>query len=201
MKMKSMLALLTAILSIACVLTGCEPPKPRAPSQSIAGQSTRNNGYSLLHQLLAEQKDVSLLRFIKREHADVKNLIKIIAADSATAAKLLEECAKHDPSINLDDIRLPSGEVATREAIASTEKKQLLGETGDEFELRLLLTQAEALNYAWHLAQVAGKNDTQPERARALEGVSKNMERLYNKVFVMLLSKTKGSARDRTETC
>jgi len=189
--MKIIPPLLTVMLSAACVLTGCQSPKARSPGGGGAAQSTRNNCYSLLHQLLDEQKDVSMLRFIKREQADVKNLVKKIAAASAAGAKLLEEFARHDPSINLDDLRLPSGEIATREAIASTKKKELLGQTGDEFELTLLLTQTEALSYAWHLAKVAGENESQPERARALAGVSEDMKNLYHEVFVLLLSKTK----------
>ena len=112
-------------------------------------------------------------------------------AKSATGARLLEEFARRDPSINLNDIRLPPGEAATREAIASTKKKELLGQSGGEFELTLLLTQTEALSYAWHLAKVAGKSDSQPDRATALAGVSKDMEKLYHEVFAMLLSKSK----------
>ena len=153
----------------------------------------RNNCYSLLHQLLDEQKDVSLLRFIKSEQSDVKKLVKRIAATSGTGARLLEEFAKDDPSIRLDDIRLPPGELATRDAIASTKEKELLSQTGDEFELTLLLTQTEALSYAWHLAKVAGENEPQPERARALAGVSEDMQNLYHEVFVLLLSKRNSS--------
>jgi hypothetical protein len=188
---KPILPLFVAMLSVACVLTGCQSPKTESPSGSIATQATRNNCYSLLHQLLDEQKDVSILRFIKSEHSDVKNLIKKIAAASGAGSQLLEEFAKHDPSLHLNDIHLPPGEESTRDAIASTKKKELLGQTGDEFELTLLLTQTEALSYAWHLAKVAGENESQPDRARALAGVSKNMENLYHEVFVMLLSKTK----------
>ena len=191
MNAKLSFPLLTAVLSVACILSGCQSPKPRTPSGGSAAQSTRNNCYSLLHQLLNDQKSVSLLRFIKREQEDVKTLVKKIAANSATGAKLLEEFARHDPSITLDDIRLPPGEAATREAIASTKKKELLGQTGNEFELTLLLTQTEALSYAWHLAEVAGQNESQPDRAIALAGVSKDMENLYHEVFAMLLSKTK----------
>ena len=191
MNAKLSLPLLAALLSVACVLSGCQSPKVRAPSGGSAAQSTRNNCYSLLHQLLNDQKNVSLLRFIKREQEDVKTLVKKIATNSATGAKLLEEFARHDPSLNLDDIRLPPGEAATREAIASTKKKELLGQTGNEFELTLLLTQTEALSYAWHLAKVAGQNESQPDRAIALAGVSKDMENLYHEVFTMLLSKTK----------
>jgi hypothetical protein len=145
----------------------------------------------LLHQLLDQQKNVGLLRFIKREEDDVKKVVKKIAANSAAGAKLLEEFARHDPPINLGDIQLPPGEAATREAIASTKKKELLGQTGDEFELSLLLTQLQALSYAWHLAKVAAENEPQPDRARALSGVSKDMKNLYHEVFVLLLSKAK----------
>jgi hypothetical protein len=38
----------------------------------------------------------------------------------------------------------------TRDAIASTKENELLGQTGDEFELALLLTRTEALSYASH---------------------------------------------------
>ena len=189
--MKIIPPFLAVMLSAACVLTGCQSPKVRTPGESSAAPTTRNNCYSLLHQLLNDQKNVSLLRFIKREQDDVKKLVKKIAANSATGAKLLEEFARHDPSINLDEIRLPPGEAATREAIASTRKKELLGQTGDEFELSLLLTQAEALSYASHLARVAGENESQPDRARALAGLSEDMENLYHEVFVLLLSKAK----------
>ena len=39
----------------------------------------------------------------------------------------------------LDDTQLPPGEAAAREAIAATRKKELLGQTGEKFELTLLL--------------------------------------------------------------
>ena len=189
--MKTILPLFAAILSVACVLTGCQSPKAMPPSPSSAAQATRNNCYSLLHQLLDEQKDVSILRFIKWEHTDVKNLVKRIATTSGTGARLLEEFAKDDPSIRLDDFRLPPGELATRDAIASTKQKELLSQTGDTFELTLLLTQTEALSYAWHLAKVTGENEPQPDRARALAGISEDMQNLYREVFGLLLSKTK----------
>jgi hypothetical protein len=192
--MKIIPPLITAMLLAACVLTGCQSPMAMSSSGSSVAQSTRNNCYSLLHQLLDEQKDVSILRFIKPEHTDLKKLMKRIATTSGTGAKLLEEFAKDDPSIRLDDIRLPPGELGTRDAIASSKKKELLGQTGATFELTLLLTQTEALSYAWHLAKVAGENEPQPERARALAGVSEDMENLYREVFELLLSQTKSSA-------
>jgi hypothetical protein len=185
---KVILPLLAAMFSAACFLTGCQSPKAVRPVQS--GASIRNNCYSLLHQLLDEQKDVSMLRFIKSEHSDVKTLVKRIATTSEAGAKLLEKFAKDDPSIRLDDLRLPPGEVATRDAIASTKEQELLSQTGDKFELTLLLTQTEALNYASHLAKVVGENEPQPERAHALAGIGQDMQNLYQEVFLLLLSKS-----------
>lgn len=182
---------MAVVLSVAWALTGCQSPKvARVPSGGSAAQATRNNCYSLLHQLLDEDKNVSLILFIKREADDVEKLVKKIAANSATGAKLLEEFARHDPSIRLDDFHLPPGEAATREAIAATKKKELLGQTGAAFELSLLLTQAQALSYAWHLAKVAGESEPQPEHARALAGLSEDMGKLYHEVIGLLLSRT-----------
>jgi hypothetical protein len=191
---------LITMLSAACVLTGCQSPKAMPSAGGDAPQSTRNNCYSLLHQLLAEQSDVSLLHFIKSEHSDVKILIKKIATTSATGATLLEQFAKDDPTINLNAIRLPPGETATRDAIASTKEKELLGQTGDRFELTLLLTQTEALSYAWHLAAVASLNEPQPDRARALGGIGVDMDQLYHEVFALLLAKTSASATNSPAT-
>jgi hypothetical protein len=185
------LFLLAALFSAACGLTGCQSPHPRTASTSRAAQTTRNNSCSLLHQLLDEQKNVSLLRFIKPEHSDLKKLIKKIAADSATGSQLLEEMAKHDSTLHLDDIRLPPGETAARDAIAATKETELLAQTGDTFELTLLLTQTEALTYASNLASVAAENEPQPARARALAGLSEDMKNLYHEVFALLLSKTR----------
>jgi hypothetical protein len=196
--MKIIPPLFIVMLLAAGVLTGCQSPPVRPPVESSA--SLRNNGYSLLHQLLDEQKDVSLLRFIKSEKPEVKKLVKRIATTSGTGAKLLEKFAKVDPAIRLTDLRLPPGELATRAAIAATKQKELLSQTGDEFELTLLLTQTEALSYAWHLAKVTGENEPQPDRARALAGVSEDMANLYHEVFGLLLSKIKSAATNSLRT-
>jgi hypothetical protein len=181
------------MLLAACVLTGCQSPKAMHSSGGDVSQPIRNNSYSLLHQLLDEQKDVSLLHYIKSEHHDVKDLIKRIATTSAIGATLLEQFAKDDPTIKLDDIALPPGEEAARDAIASTKENELLNQTGDKFELTLLLTQTEALSYGWHLAVVASIYEPNPDRARALVGIGVDMDNLDHEVFALLLAKTKAS--------
>ncbi len=199
-QVKKLLASLTAALLVCFLPIGCRRAKPELSSPGDGRQAKLNNCYSLLHELLNNEKDVSMLRFIKREHSDVKDLIKKVAATSGAESEALEEFAKKDPLIDLSVSQLPSGEIATRAAIASTEKSELLKQSGDEFELTLLLTQTEALTYAWHLALVASENDPQPDRARALGGVSDDMKNLYQEVFALLLSKTKSSATNQSAT-
>src|SRR5476649_844836 len=149
--MKIILPLLTMTILLGGVLTGCQSPKAAPPATNDAAQTTRNNCYSLLHQLLDDEKGVSMMRFIKSEQVDLKKLVNQIATTSGDGAKLLEKFAKDDPSISLTDFRLPSGETGTRDAIAATKQKELLGQSGEKFELTLLLTQTEALSYGWHL--------------------------------------------------
>lgn len=182
---------LIAMISVAGLLTGCVSPEAPVTAVSTAPPLTRNNCYSLLHQLLDQQKKVALLRFVKQEEDDIRKLIKKISASSGDGAQLLEKYAKDDPSIHLDDLRLPPGEEAARAAIAASRKQELLSQTGEEFELTLLLSQTQALSYAWHLAKVASENEAHPERARALANVSADMERLYHEVFGLLLAKAK----------
>ena len=191
MTARILLLLCGTVLLDAGILIGCQSHTPGPPPVSAAAQSTRNNCYSLLHQLLTEQKDVSILRFIKPEQADVKDLVKRIDTTSGAGAALLEEFARHDLSLRLDDFRLPPGETGTRDSIASTKEKELLTQSGDKFELTLLLTQTEALSYAWHLAKVAGENDLQPDRALAVAGIGKDMENYYRETFALLLAKIK----------
>lgn len=180
---------LRAGILAACLLTGCQTPKDASPTPASPPRTTRNNSYSLLHQLLSDEKRVGLLRFIKKESGDVKDLVKRIAATSASGAKLIESFAKQDQALDLEDIRLPPGEVATRDAIGATKEKTLLAQSGVEFEVTLLLTQTEALSYGWHLAKVAGENESDPKRARALAALSKDLENLYHETYLLLLGK------------
>lgn len=180
---------LAAFLVFFGIFAGCQTPTSKPAPGTSVGNATRNNCYSLLHQLLDDQKDVSLLRFIKREQEDVKELVKRIASTSGAGAKRLEEFAKADSSIRLDALQLPPGETATREAIASTKKKGLLGQSGARFELSLLLAEAEALSYASHLAKVAAQNEPQSERAQVLVAIGDEMRAFHHEVFELLLAK------------
>ncbi len=149
-------------------------------------QITRNNCYSLLWQLLDENKDVTLLRFIKRENPDLKGLLKRVSMACKSGEKQLEAFAKADPSLALHEYNLPLGEVRTRDSISKMKEHQMLHSSGDRLEIWLLLSQAEALNYGSNLAKVAAANETQPDRARYLMGLSMDLGELDEEIVTRL---------------
>jgi len=67
---------LPTMLALAGLLFGCKTTVEQHPAQS---GSARRDGYSLLHSLVSKQKDVSKLLIVKREQADVRELVQEIA--------------------------------------------------------------------------------------------------------------------------
>ncbi len=166
------------VLGLVAV-SGCRHVAP-SPSGSRSGHHTNSddaqkkreifaNAVALLHGLLKDERNVGKLLYIKFESDELDRLITAIAKEAARADDLLLDMAKADPTLRLEDVFLPVGERATRDAIAKTQRGRLLGASGPELQFLLLLTQAQALDYGSHLAQVAGENSTDPERVRDFE--------------------------------
>jgi hypothetical protein len=196
--MKNGCLILTGSVLAVGLLCGCQTHRPAPATRSANATSkdahaTWSNGYVLLHQLMSDEQDVNKLRFFKHEQPDVKDLINRIAKASGEAVKRLEAFNQEGGGVDFKALDLPPGEQTTRDAIASTKERELLGHTGERFELALLLTQAEAMNYGWHLAEVASKNDSRPERARYLTDLGKQLKSFYQEINQLLLSRTKAA--------
>lgn len=183
-KMKTMLYI---ALLIGAITGGCgsmspnpdEPPPQRAPA-------VRNNAYSLLYQLLNDERDVSKLLLIKRDSRELNRLAKDISITSGRAADQLKGFGEQDGALALNATDLPPGEAATRNAIAATKTKELLSSSGDAFERSFLLAQIEALNYAAHLATVAADNDPDPHRVAWSKSLSQEMKTLHSRCVELL---------------
>ncbi len=198
--MRSGAYLLIGFLTVG--MCGCTSLSPQQASthapisqstntKSQLAQNTRNNCYSLLYQLLSEEKDVSKILIIKHESRELNRFIKQVAKTSGDATVRLEQFRTIDPSLVLDAPQLPPGEVATRDAIAHTKTKALLGNSGNAFERALLITQIEALNYAAHLAKVGAEHDTDSGRSEYMQSLSQTMNRLYLEAVELLTSESR----------
>ena len=180
------------ILLFAGFLCGCVPIQKKVPPASsplsIEQFQMRNNSASLLYDLLGDEKNVSKVLLIKFDREELHRLIKAISTTAGDGEKRLDELAKGDPSLNLRAIQLPVGEKATRDAIAKTKEHELLLSSGEDFEFTLLLTQAEAMSYGWHLAEIAAENSSQPEQVREFTALGIAMKDLYKQVVVLMRS-------------
>jgi hypothetical protein len=189
---KRLLLILVAALLAGAIAGGAEPSS--APDVSTLSSASanklalRNNAASLLDQLLSEEKGVHYVLLIKGHRAVLQQLIKKISATTAAAQEQLRALAKTDPSLNLRAIELPAGEKATRAAIQDTEEHELLFTSGADFEFTLLLAQANALGYGWHLAQIAADNSTSPAETKAFAALSASLQDLYQQTVALIRS-------------
>lgn len=165
--------------AVGCQADGLSVTQPR-------GIAARNNAASLLYDLLGDEKNVSKLLIIKRDRQELHDVIKNISATADAARKSLEKLAREDATLDLKASALPPGEKAARESTSKARAKELLQASGAEFEFKLLLTQAEALGYATHLAKVAAENESSPDRAKVLSGISDQMQARHRDVVSLL---------------
>jgi hypothetical protein len=145
-----------------------------------------------LHDLVSDEKNVSLLRFLKHEAPALKSLCIEIAQTNRWATKSLEATAKTNNDMNLKNLELPPAEVASRDAISKAKQKALLSSKGKEFQLQLLLSQNEGLTYGGNLAVVTAVAEVDPAKKELLERISSSLLGLQNRVFSLILSNYAG---------
>lgn len=144
------------------------------------------NSYSLLHDLLQEQRHASKLLLLKLESRELDRLIKQVSRTAADGVKQLEQFAESDPKMRLDETDLPPGEEAVRKSIEDTKRGVLLKPFNNRFEFYLLLTQSEALTYGWHLADNAAKLEPDKARREFLQTISAAMQKQHEESIELL---------------
>ena len=149
------------------------------------------NSYSLLHDLLKEQRRASKLLLLKLESKELDKLITQISRTASDGTKQLERFAKSDPKMLLEKTELPPGEFAVRKSIEDTKRKVLLKPFNPRFEFYLLLTQSEALTYGWHLAENAAELERNQERRKFLETIAEDMKQQHFATIELLRTQVK----------
>ena len=146
----------------------------------------RDEGYSLLYSLADKQSNVGKILIIKKASAKVSAEIKEIAEVFGKAKERLDGFEKEGGDLNFKMEHLPTMEEKTRAAIQSTTTKDLLFSSGKTFELRLLLTQVQALDYASHLANELADKEGNPKRKEFLTQFAKQCEEHHKQVVEMV---------------
>lgn len=191
-----MFAVIVLSCSMGCASFRNQPERynePTTVANAIPANGVLQNGYALLFDLLSDEKDVSLLRFIKSEQPELKTLMLDISHVSGEIYKRLEEFGQADPKLNLKNEGLPLAELAARKSISAAKTRALLHSKGDEFELQLLLSQHEALVYGAHLAKVTAASETDSGRATFLRETATRLQALNDRVLDLLRRQTEPS--------
>jgi hypothetical protein len=170
----------------ALAVTGCTTVQKVFPTAAWRWARVRNEGYSLPYHLLGQEGDAAKLLMVKHADPPIADVIKEIATACRQAKKALELFHEQDRHLSLDMPHLPEIEQKTRAAIESTVTKQLLFSSGKKFEVRLLFTQAEAMNYAAHPAQVLHDQETDPLRQKFLARLPQHCTTLRDQAMGLL---------------
>ncbi len=177
----------------ACIamLGGCTAVHPSPPStQPVITDHANNEGYSLLYNLMDDESNVSKILIIKRVDDSVAGPVKEIANACATATKQLDEYRKQDSSLNYSVTHLPAVESRSRDLQSAAERNRLLGSGGKEFELRLIFTQAEAMNYADTLCRALTEKEHNPARKEFLEHLATQCRGFHERLMKLLSVKS-----------
>lgn len=169
------------ILVLLLAMSACAPTKTRPPPSGDAPRNSVSEGYALLYELVSKQSGLDKALVMGGMGTDGKALIREIAEASKSAAAKIEAFAKADASLDLKHTALPEVEVRARSATESAATKHLLF-AGKEFELRLLVTQADATEYGRMLAKELREVDQDRERRAWLKEFSAQYGKLRDRV-------------------
>jgi hypothetical protein len=180
------LALLGIVICLA--MTGCtasnSPPLKADPIRQ------RDEGYSLLYKLLADESNVDKLFIFKHADDPIAGLVKEIATFSQSAVKRMDGFKDADGSLNYDQADLPVVEQKVRDLIAGMDEKNLLLSSGKDFQAYLVFTQLQAMDYGAKLSKAMEDHETDPTRKAFLADVSERTGSFAKRLMDLLSIKS-----------
>lgn len=161
--------------------TACSTSQEMPLEKLDAADQRMVEGYSLLYELMSKQKELDGIFMIKSASEPTKQLARDISGTSNTAARRLEQWAKANPAHGIRQPNLPAVELDARAMIEEKTTVSLLT-AGDDFELRLLLTQVDATNYGAAIASVLAESDSNEQRAQFCTELAEQYTKLNERV-------------------
>jgi hypothetical protein len=179
-----MLARICTIALLLAGVVGCASTAPPPDDRGIFQR--RNEGYSLLYQLMKDEGKVGGILILKSTDASLEKLVREIANTCDTARKQMDEFARSDTSIHLDVPNLPYVEQRSRDLESDDETKDLLFSGGDQFAVDLTFTQCEAMNYARELSRALAEKEQDPARKKFFTDLAKQCGDYHEQLMKML---------------
>lgn len=179
------------LLIIALALVACTDNGKNSVSRGDATPQSLNVGYSILRDTLRDEQYLKTIRFtktivtFKSISEPTKLVIDDIAQTSAVVLDELEKLASLTPGIVFDIERVGQIDQMTRDALRITTAKEFIT-SKEDFEIRLLVSQTQALRFISHLAKELHVIETNSKRKEWLGTISDQYEKLYLRVLSRL---------------
>src|SRR5580698_2114406 len=172
-------------LLVCATLTGCSYP-PTPPPNTGGPIHERNQAYSLLYKLMTDESDVGKIFILKSASDPVKNLIKEIGSAAQSAKKQMDTFPSPDSRIDFNVTDLPQLEQRSRDLQAKEDEHTLLFSTGKDFELNLIFTQLEAVDYGKQLCKALIEKESDPTRKAFLSNLANQCDSFHDRLMKLL---------------
>jgi hypothetical protein len=179
------------VLMLALALAACIDDGKDPVSHSDTTPQSLNVGYDILRDTLRDEQHLKTIRYtktivtFKSISEPTEQVIDEIAQTSAAALEELEQLASLTPRIIFDVDRAGQIEQMTRDALRITTAKEFLT-SKEDFEVRLLVSQTQALRFISHVTKELSDIETNTKRKQWLGMISDQFEILYLRVLSRL---------------
>jgi hypothetical protein len=179
-----MLARVSIIALLVACLVGCASTPP--PPAGVGLFRLEDQGYSLLYNLMESESKVGDIFILKPADASLETLVRDIGKTCDAAKRRMDDFRKADGRINYDISELPYIEQRSRDLQTNDDTKALLFSSGDKFAVRMIFTQAEAMNYAMQLSRALSEKEDDATRKTFLINLAKECSDYHDRLMKML---------------
>jgi hypothetical protein len=161
----------------------------KGKQKDILPQRELNYGYASLYNATKGLRHSDKILLIKFESEAVQAVMSKLSESMDRTTRRLEDLAKADPRVKLDDDGQTEIENRKRDAVTRARLlsfKPVTGRTGANFERTLLLSESGALNQLQHLVAELDKADPDPQRSAVLKEINAEVSGLYDDVVRLL---------------
>lgn len=171
-------------LLLLLAAAGCATAPPAPPPEADAATLDRSTGHALLGALLEDESRLGLILILKRPSTETATLLRRITERATLAKEEYPAVLAAEPAVVPAEEPLPPLEQRVRASIASRTSRELT--LGDAFEVRVLLTQAEALRYGDSLARALAQVEPETTRRTWLLALAADFDALRERVVERL---------------
>ena len=135
---------------------------------------------------MTDESDVGKIFILKSASDPVKNLVKEIGSAAQSAKKQMDTFPTPDSRIDFNLTDLPQLEQRSRDLQAKEDEHTLLFSSGKDFELNLIFTQLEAVDYAKQLCKALIEKESDPTRRTFLTNLANQCDGFRDRLMKLL---------------